>query len=167
MRTPNLKFPWKLFTALVLCHGLATAISAEDAVPRLIGQRLNAAEQIARLKEFQLITGIFYIAPRHWRDDIQPEVTYLQSPQPSLTFPHSREVATWKFVKADKDQKITKAPDLTSLKASEVAQLLANHNLIWMKPSASVPGATAIDQYPMPGQPIYEGTGVYVFFEAE
>lgn len=167
MRTPNLKFRWKLFTALVLCHGLATAISAEDSVPRLIGQPLNAAKQIARLKEFQLITGIFYIAPRHWRDDIQPEVTYLQSPQPSLTFPHSREVATWKFVKADKDQKITKAPDLTSLNASEITELLTNHNLNWMKPSTSVSEAVAIDQYPKPGQPIYEGTGIYVFFEDE
>jgi hypothetical protein len=152
---------------LIVCCGGRRA-AAEDArpAPKLTGERASAARQLAGLAGCELMLGEFFIAPNNWRDDLLPDVVYLQSPQPLTPVKPGTILACWTFRKAAADQRIVTMPDLRKLSWEEAQERLGELKLPLLLPSSaaepSVPAATGTvkDQYPRPAQKILEGTAV-------
>ena len=164
----------RLCCALLLKLSLfgAEGWSAEPlAAPRLTGERVSTARQLAELAGCELVVGEFLLAPGNWRDDLLPGVVYLQSPQPLTSVKPGSVLAGWTFRQATADQAIVTMPDLRKLSWSEAKVRLQDLKLPLMaSPSAATMAeATAPadelivkDQYPRPGQKVLEGTAVYL-----
>ena len=138
----------------------ATAVKYR-VVPNIQGKYPALARQLLRIADLQFSQGVFYIAPQNWRDDIRPGVIYLQVPPPKAPLAPSGTVAGWMFAKAGDDQEIIEMPDLKGMNGAAVRDKLKELNLSLMQRS-SVPGDSKVvgDQYPRPGQQIYQQTSV-------
>lgn len=164
-----------------LCCGLAcllaTAVPSREAfsadqyrvIPNISGQSPAMARQLLRLSELELADGVFYIAPQHWRKDIRAGVLYLQTPPARTPLRREGVVAGWTFARAEAGRETVKAPDLTGANVAEAKNKLEDCRLVLMKTAAtrSAKGRVVADQYPRPGQPVFEGTHVFVNWKAK
>jgi beta-lactam-binding protein with PASTA domain len=153
--------------------GASLAVAADNravaielrTVPRIKGSHPVEAVQRARLAELALAPGVFYIAPQNWRDDILPRTIYIQTPQPGALARVGGTVAGWTFSKASTKQSIVTMPDLRDSVWRDALQRLAELKLPLLdkeNPADPESDTTVRDQYPEPGQPVYEGTSVYL-----
>lgn len=157
--------------SLILITTLSTAQSDEKdlvRMPKLTGHRVAIASQMARISDLKPVTGVFYIAPESWRNDIHLGTAYMQTPQPETKIPKGATVAIWTFRKASSKQKIVKMPLLKAKNLKEVKKRLSALGLKVMNESGfnRVEDSTTkvIDHYPTPGQQVFVGTGVYLRF---
>lgn len=143
-------------------------VHGEIVVPTLKGERVSVARQIARIADFELATGVFYISPENWRDDLQGDVIYLQSPAPETRVADQSVMACWVFRQAKADQKIVPMPDLTKSTVKEALSKIQELELELVKrsdskqPNAEHDAALVVEQYPRAGQKVYVGTSVYL-----
>lgn len=153
------------------CWIAAARGSDPPRVPTLTGERAATARQLAGLAGCELVVGEFFIAPANWRDDLLPDVVYMQSPQPLTPVKPGAVLAGWTFRKAAADQRVVTVPDLRKLSWEEARERLAELKLPLLRPpsgpnspeAADAPVAgTVQDQYPQPAQKILEGTAVYL-----
>jgi len=143
---------------------LASVASAQTTVPDLKGKPLDTVRQMIRLQDVSFCEGIFYIAGKHWRDDIRPNVVYMQTPRPGTVIPSQATIACWTFRKATPEMEAVRMPDLRNLAPSEVAEKLTRYRMPIMrgsKTSATTEGVV-VDQYPRPNQPTYMGASVFL-----
>jgi hypothetical protein len=135
-------------------------------VPSLKGQRLSLALQMLRVSDLQGASGVFYIAPQNWRDDIEPGMVYMQTPQPGTPVPEGTVVAYWTFERAGKDQAVLSMPNLQGAPAEEAKMKLGKLGLPLTKgtigPPAGDKAGVVDDQYPRAGQAIYKETAVFL-----
>lgn len=156
--------------ALLIGWLFVADVRAEESrpAPKLTGERVSTARQLAELAGCELVVGEFFIAPSNWRDDLLPDVVYLQSPQPLTPVKANTVLACWTFRKAAAEQQIVAMPDLRKLSREEARERLAELKLPLLLPlkASEAPDAPAAgpvkDQYPRPGQKILEGTAVYL-----
>lgn len=137
-------------------------------VPNLKGKRVTVAKQLLRLREFQAAIGVFYIAPNNWRDDIKPDIVCMQTPQPNSLVPEDITVASWVFVRALDDQELIRTPNIRGLDIDIARKKLADVGLSSVDAipmSGRSSGLIVKDQYPRAGQPVYEGTSVFLDYE--
>ncbi|MCA9175566.1 MAG: PASTA domain-containing protein [Planctomycetales bacterium] len=156
---------WLATAVIAICLFPAMLRSEDEhrAVPDVQGQPPAVARQLLRLSKLQLAQGVFYIAPRNWRDDIRPGVVYVQVPPPRTPLLRGGVVAAWAFVRAEDKRPVVETPDLKGLTVEGVRETLAVQNLVPMKsPTIPPKGAFAVDQYPRPGQKVFQGTHVFV-----
>ena len=165
--------------SLLVAAWAALALEAQDSTkrevvrktPSLIGKQLVAADQTLRLHDLACETGVFYLHAQNWREEIEAGAVYLQSPQPETPIKPGHTVAVWVFKKATGEQRIIKTPSLKGKTAKEAAKMLAEANLTAMRlprdeDALPEPEKTWVvyDQYPRPGQPVYEKTSVHLRF---
>lgn len=141
-------------------------------VPSVVGKRPEIARQILRMADFDSAFGVFYIAPQNWRDDIRPNVIYMQSPQPKTATAEDSTVAGWVFARAKENQDIVQMPDLRASAAADALAALHESGLKQVRIQTgdasgrqrSEPNghATVSGQYPQPGQSVYIGTSVFL-----
>lgn len=159
--------------ALMMACCCGRRAAAEDArpAPKLTGERVSTARQLAELAGCELVVGEFLLAPGNWRDDLLPGVIYLQSPQPLTSVKPGSVLAGWTFRRATADQPVVTMPDLRKLSWAEAKERLSELKLPLMlratqAAEADAPAATAEvtvkDQYPRPDQKVLEGTAVYL-----
>jgi hypothetical protein len=134
-------------------------------VPELTGRPISIARQLLRLADLELMEGVYFVADHSWRDDIQPEVAYLQSPPASTPIWAGQTVACWTFAKAEPSRRVVQVPDLRERTATAAAEELNAAELLVL-PDALVEtnavGRTDLvrDQYPKAGQVVMVGTSV-------
>ena len=136
-------------------------------VPDVRGRSLAVARQLLRLSDLQDAHGVFYIAAHNWRDDILPGVVYLQTPASKSVVRDGDAVACWTFEKASSEQRTVCTPDLIGKSLLEAVQALTDAGLKTANPDArpTSDGANALhvrDQYPAPGQTVFEGVSVFL-----
>ncbi|HEY1066862.1 MAG TPA: hypothetical protein VGE52_12155 [Pirellulales bacterium] len=176
-----------LATCLVAGAGAfaASAALGQDSVPVAPdygGKSLSEARQAAKLADLSLASGVYYIAPQNWRDEIRPGRVGMQTPQPRTPLTPGSVVAVWTFAVASSSQAEVKTPDLDGLSAKAALEKLQAVGLTAMRPGESSPPAASspaavesdsaagaavesewivVEQYPRAGQAVYEGTGVH------
>jgi beta-lactam-binding protein with PASTA domain len=155
-----------VFCLASLTVSLVPAADAEQATdfrgaPSLKNRKAEEAVQVARLAGFDLKVGKFYIAPQHWRDDIRPGAVLMQSPQPGSALLPGSLMAGWVFEKSGADRPIIQTPDVRRLSLSAASKVLAEAKLPLLN-DTSIDDQIVVDQYPRPGQTVYEGTSVFV-----
>ncbi len=139
---------------------------ARRAVPHLVGLPLEDAQQVLRLAELNSSEGVFYIHPDLWREEITPKSVGLQVPRAGALISVRSAVGIWTLAPAKKGQSIVEMPDLGGLNPDLADAELQKVGLVLMKPID--PAYTAgdggtlmiVDQYPQPGQSVYERTSV-------
>lgn len=135
--------------------------------PSVKGERVEVARQLLTLAGLGSESGVFYVAPDKWRDDLREGVVYMQAPQPEQPAAPGTPVALWTFRKAEKDQRVVKTPDVRGKTRREAGQALGAAGLVPTKPPEGEPAtgdetAVAGDQYPHPDQPVFAKTAVFV-----
>ena len=158
--------------ALLLLAPLAPlAPSADpDKVPAKVapdagGEKLAVAAQQIKLAGLKCETGIFFIAPDKWRDDIPAGTVQLQAPRAKAVVLPDDAVAVWEFKKAAADQKVIDTPDLSGLTAADAAKKLAEVGLVATSSTdenAPAPAGKVADQYPKANQSVYTNTAVFL-----
>lgn len=139
---------------------------ARRAVPHLVGLPFKDAQQILRLAELSSSEGVFYIHPDLWREEITPKSIGLQVPRTGARASVGSAVGIWTLAPAKKDQRIVEMPDLGGLHPDSADAELQKIGLVLMKPigPAFLTGdggsLMVVDQYPKPGQAVYERTSV-------
>lgn len=162
-----------LWAAIVMAAGPPPEMPAA-VTPDLVSQPVAIAAQTARLAGLELVHGVFYVAPRHWREEVRPRCIHLQSPRAGTPVPEGSQVAGWSLVEAGPDRKITNMPDLDGLALDAAVAKLEPLGLVVMPAVAAAErarpaGADArvvVDAYPRPGQAVYAGTHVLLVFES-
>lgn len=142
--------------------------------PDLVGRPVAIADQTARLAGLQLAHGTFYVAPRHWREEVRPRRVDLQSPRAGTPVPQGAQVAAWSLVEAGPDREIASMPDLEGLALDEAVAKLEPLGLVVMPAvaaaerarTAEAGGRMVVDAYPRAGQAVYAGTSVFLVFES-
>lgn len=148
-----------------IAYGLVLA-SALGAAPRLVrtpkltGLRSDPAQQTARLQGFTALIGRMYVSPENWRDDLEPDVVYLQTPQPDQFAAAGGEIACWTLRQAEADQPRAKTPDVRGLDLAAAVERLQAADLTALAGAGAA--GRAIDQYPPAGRTAYAGTAVYL-----
>ncbi len=134
----------------------------ETTVPKLVGERVQIAEQLARLTDVRPRVGTFYVAPQNWRDDVKPHVVYLQTPQPGTAVPRGSLVAAWVFVRAAADAETIEVPDFRGLPWDQALQNARDSGLkLLTEPDAGESAERrVIDQYPAAASRVYRGTSL-------
>jgi beta-lactam-binding protein with PASTA domain len=167
----NLNPTVKVVSLVIMTTVLAarTADGQETAlvkVPTLRGQQSEIARQTLRLVGLRAHAGTYYIASQNWRSDIGRSVVQMQTPQPGALMPEGGTVAFWTFAEAPKNAKVVKTPDVRKLPPKRALQTLADSGLAPMRMRGEsefkTDGAIVLDQYPRPGQPVFEGTSVHL-----
>jgi|GEM_PF-5224492 len=140
-------------------------VEAITPVPRLVGLPATEARQRLRLAELRWAEGVFFLAPKNWRDEIDPAVIGLQAPQAGKRVSAGASVGCWRFAQAAFQQKILKTPNLLGKRWTEARDLIIQAGL---RP-AEGPAIRDLrdddivaDQYPRPDQSVYERTSVLV-----
>jgi len=152
---------------MLLALGAGLLVGAEGrAVPKLVGERTEIASQLAVLADLKTQSGIYYIAPQNWRNDIKPAVVYLQTPQPGTQVPAGSTVGVWTFVRAAEDGRILDVPDLRGKPVEEATRALTDLELKPFGLPESTMGLQVVDQYPTPGAKVYAGTSVLLTSQA-
>lgn len=170
--------PFLTLLALVTNVAMPVTSRAEDEsirtarVPDLRGKRTNLARQLARLSEVKFASGVFYIAPENWRDELRPERVYLQTPQASTLIPTGAPVVCWTFDKAAPNTPIVNVPNLDGQTLAAAQQAVNDCGLTLINEhsdSASTAPASlrVLEQYPRAGQPVFAGTSVYLRLKKE
>jgi beta-lactam-binding protein with PASTA domain len=126
--------------------------------------------QMLRLAELRAVHGVFYIAPHNWRDDMNSQTIFMQTPQPNIPLPQGSVVACWAAEQAPAGQAVVKMPDLRGRTRQDAVEALRPMKLPVMEDTGDrrqeAPGKAAevcvVDQYPRPGQSIYVGTSVFL-----
>lgn len=133
-------------------------------VPALAGKRVQLAEQLLRLADFRPATGVFYISPQNWRDDVRVETVYLQSPPPRAPAPVGARVALWTFEQAPADCPTVTMPDLRGKSLAQATAVLKELGLPLLEFADEQRAAEemVVDQYPRVEQVVYRGTHVYL-----
>lgn len=134
--------------------------------PELRGEKESDARQLAALADVRFAAGVYYIAPRFWRDDLQTGCVLMQTPQPGRRVPRGSPVAGWLPAKAGDEQPIVETPDLRTLTMSDAAAKIRVAGLTLL-PLAEDTDAEArvVEQYPAAGRKVYQRTSVYLLFE--
>jgi beta-lactam-binding protein with PASTA domain len=150
--------------------GSARAVDLRN-VPDLTGVAIKAAHQILRLNDLSGAAGTFYIAPGNWREEIRPDSVGLQAPRGGARLAAGGPVGLWRFARAEVGQRVVETPDLRGRGRDRAIAELDQAGLRLLGP-AETPGDPAdagatgalvvVDQYPHPGQPIYERTSVMI-----
>lgn len=160
---------------LMGCLWGAGSTSAQEAaegsrVPNLTGRTSVEVRQLLRLADLQGVSGVFYLSPSTWREEIDPEMVSLQAPRPGVAVARGGLVAYWRFAKAAEDQKQVKIPDLRGLDFKNASNRIDELELARsVAPgkglsAAEVVDQVVIDQYPRPGQSVFVGTSVALQF---
>lgn len=151
--------------AVLLCW-LTLSVRGADttAVPRLAGERVGVARQLAALAELKPVVGVYQIAAQNWRDDLRPGVVYLQSAQPGEPLPRNSRIALWTFVRAAEGARIVTMPDLHGQTAAAAARRLKELGLPTMigDGDPAPDDSTVADQFPVAGDSLIVGTSVYL-----
>ncbi len=166
-----------LIAALLVClvsvwGSYDTELNAaeQQQTPNYIGRTLQESQQVATLAGVSLKVGTFYISADSWREDLRPNIVYLQSPQ-SGESAGDFDTVVWLFRKADADRAVVTMPNLIGMTQKNAEARLKSLRLpLVTNPSpASTEGEKSEmssqdmvvrDQYPRPDQKIYEGTSV-------
>lgn len=159
----------KLETLVLVLFGVMTAHLRADTtlakVPNCQGQPIVVAKQLARLAGLTTVTGVYYLAPKDWRETLKPDVVYFQSLPPKSATPTGSPLGLWTFKKAKKDRLFVTMPNLKGKTIQTVKKLLVENRLELMIPDKteeSVQQFKIVDQYPPAGRSIYTGTSVFV-----
>lgn len=141
--------------------------------PDMVGRPVATADQMARLSGLELAHGVFYVAPRHWREELRPRCVHLQSPPAGTPVPRGGRIAGWTLVEAGPDREIVSVPDLDGLPLDAAVTKLEKLGLVVMpaaggaertRPSDEGEGLV-VDAYPRAGQAVYAGTAVFLVCE--
>lgn len=161
----------KLFVATLSAAVIVnspTVFSAElTATPRVVGERVTIASQIARLAECELVVGTFYISTENWREDLVADVVYLQSPQDGDEISRLSTIGGWTFRQSTTQQKLVRTPDVRSLNFNDAQKVINSSGLILMNrphEAGQIKSLNIMDQYPRPGQVIFEQTSIFVTY---
>lgn len=129
--------------------------------PKLTGEKIAVAKQVAVIAELNPVVGTYYIASQNWRNDIRSDVVYMQSPQPGVRVPNGTTIAVWKFVKASESRKLVDVPNLRGEKVEDALQLLETLGLSPFEAIDRDNAAMVLDQYPEPDTKVFVGTSIY------
>jgi beta-lactam-binding protein with PASTA domain len=161
MRVLNQSFA--LFLLLVFLGSRSVLLLATEPkeTPKLTGEKIAVAKQVATVAELKPVVGTYYIATQNWRNDIRADVVYMQSPQPGIRVPAGTTIAIWRFVKAAENRKLV---DVPNLRGEKVEDALKSLDELGLKPfeAADADGTIEVlDQYPEPDTKVFVGTSVY------
>jgi beta-lactam-binding protein with PASTA domain len=152
--------------SLYVAFSASTAFAGDSVpAPRLVGEQVATARQLATLAGCQFAVGEFYIASKNWRDDILPEVIYMQTPQPGIPVLPGSLIACWTFRRASADQAVVTMPDLRRMSVKDALEKLTDLKLSAMplySGSTTKGDVLVLDQYPRPGQNVLERTSVHL-----
>jgi beta-lactam-binding protein with PASTA domain len=147
---------------LSTCVGLHPLWGTEPKeTPKLTGEKISVAKQVATVAELKPVVGTYYIATQNWRNDIRAEVVYMQSPQPGIRVPTGTTIAVWRFVKASENRKLVDVPNLRGEKVEDALQLLDNLGLKPFEADEADGTIEVLDQYPEPDTKVFVGTSIY------
>jgi len=131
-------------------------------VPKLTGERVEIAKQLATIAGLEAEAGVYLIAPHNWRNDIRPGVVYMQSPQPGTEVLPDSMVALWSFSQASAHTRLVELPDLRSRMVANAKRELQELELKTFGLSEERNAETVFEQYPLAGTSVYVGTSVFL-----
>ncbi|MCA9159224.1 MAG: PASTA domain-containing protein [Planctomycetales bacterium] len=147
---------------LFLCSRSAPLLATEPKeTPKLTGEKISVAKQVATVAELKPVVGTYYIATQNWRNDIRSDVVYMQSPQPGIRVPAGTTIAVWRFVKASENRKLADVPNLRGEKVEDALQLLDKLGLKPFEADDADGTIEVLDQYPEPDTKVFVGTSIY------
>ena len=129
--------------------------------PKLTGEKISVARQVATVAELKPVVGTYYIASQNWRNDIRSDVVYMQTPQPGIRVPAGTTIAVWRFVKATENRKLVNVPNLRGEKVEDALQLLDNLGLKPFETAETKGAVEVLDQYPEPDTKVFVGTSIF------
>lgn len=147
------------------------SIAAEDdrelvTVPELRGEKEADARQLATLADASFAAGVYYIAPRFWRDDLPVDRVLMQTPQPGRRVPRGTLIAVWLPAKADDERPLVETPDLRALTARDAAAKIKAAGLAVLPVATDADAAApVVKQYPPAGKKVYQGMAVYFLLD--
>jgi len=131
-------------------------------VPKLTGEKISIAKQVATIADLKPLVGTYYIAAQNWRNDIRTDVVSMQTPQPGVLVPAGARMGLWKFVKAAENRKMVDVPNLRGETLENARQSLTN---IALQPFGILEDeieGEILDQYPEPGAKVFVGTSIFL-----
>lgn len=131
-------------------------------VPKLTGEKIHVAKQVATIADLKPLVGTYFIASRNWRNDIRTDVVSMQTPQPGVLVPAGTTVGIWKFVKAAENREMVDVPNLRGAKLEDARQSLGNVKLEAFGDIDDGVEGNILDQYPEPGTKVFVGTSIFV-----
>lgn len=145
---------------LFLCS--STVLFGDVQVPSFVGKDVRIAAQMAEIAGLELQVGVFYIAHDKWHDDLAEDVIYIQSLRPEATVSQSARIAAWSFRRATPTQPTHKMPDLRNdtIKSAKEQLKAINFRMITLRSAGELD--IVLDQYPKPGQVVFEKTSVFL-----
>jgi beta-lactam-binding protein with PASTA domain len=152
-------------TFALLAISSACCNTAEPPAPKFVGQSLDSAKQLARLANAELLVGVYFIADENWRDDLRPDVVYLQTPQPGTSIAGSR-AAVWLFRKAKPDRPKQVMPDVVGKTYEDALRELEAAQLPLLEKNEVANDAIVRHQYPRAGRTVFQGTSVLLNMNA-
>lgn len=150
-----------LLTVFSFCPSVQLAATEPKETPKLTGEKIAVAKQVAVIANLNPVVGTYYIASQNWRNDIRSDVVYMQSPQPGVRVPNGTTIAVWKFIKASESRKLVDVPNLRGEKVEDALQRLENLGLSPFAGTDSDVAAEVLDQYPEPDTKVFVGTSIY------
>lgn len=135
-------------------------------VPELRGEKEADARQLATLADARFAAGVYYVAPRFWRDELPADRVLMQTPQPGRRVPRGTPIAVWLPAKAGDERPLVETPDLRTLTARDAAARIKAAGLALLPVAEDADAAAhVVEQYPPAGKKVYQGMAVYFLLD--